>query len=189
MPQPKPARLSFSDYLDLEEAASQRHELIDGQLVAMTGATAVHNLITLGLAFALRQQLRGRGCQVFSENLKLRVGADENSDSYYPDVMVVCDRTDKEPLFKTHPQLLAEVLSPNSLRQDRISKSNAYRSIESLQVYLILSQERPLIEMYSRANGWQRQTFDLDDTFAVPGLECQLSVREVYGDVLDAMGI
>jgi Uma2 family endonuclease len=163
--------------------------LIDGQLVAMTGATEAHNLITLGLAFALRQQLQGSGCRVLSENVKLRVGTDENSDSFYPDVMVVCDRTGKEPLFKTHPQFLAEVLSPNSLHQDRVIKSNAYRSIESLQVYLILSQETPLVELYARAHGWQRQTFGLDDTFTVPGLECQIGVREVYGDVLDVMGI
>jgi Uma2 family endonuclease len=189
MAQTKPARLTFQEYLALEETTGIRHELIDGQLLGMVGTTEAHNLITLGLAFTLRQRLQGSGCRVFSENVRLRVGTDENSDGFYPDVMVVCDRNDNDPLFKTRPILLAEVLSAGSLRHDRITKTNIYRTIESLQVHLILSQETPLIELYTRAGNWQRQTFGLDDSFTVPGLECELSVREVYIDVLDVMGM
>jgi Uma2 family endonuclease len=189
MAQTNPARLTFTEYLALEESADVRHELIDGRLLGMVGTTEAHNLITLGLAFALRQRLQGSGCRVLSENVRLRVGTDENSDGFYPDVMVVCDRSDNDPLFKTRPILLAEVLSAGSLRHDRITKTNIYRTIESLQAHLILSQETPLIELYTRADNWRRQTFDLEDSLTVAGLECELIVREVYLDVLDIMGI
>lgn len=189
MAQTNPARLAFADYLVFEENADVRHELLNGQLVAMVGATETHNLITLGLAFALRQNLRGSGCRVLSENVKLRVGSGDNSDGYYPDVMVVCDRDDNEPLFKTKPVLLAEVLSASTLRYDRVTKTNVYRTIESLQAHLILSQETPLLELYQRKTNWKRQTFGLDETCTMDQPDCRLSVREIYSDVLDIMGI
>ncbi|MFO1433238.1 MAG: Uma2 family endonuclease [Candidatus Competibacteraceae bacterium] len=145
------ALLSIDDYLVLEQTSAIRHELVDGRLYAMVGATDVHNLLVQGFAAALRKRLKGSGCRIFTETIKLRVG-----DNFrYPDVFVTCAASDNDPLFKTQSILIAEILSDTSRRRDQEEKRDEYRQIASLRYYVLLEQGNVSARCWSRQDdGW-----------------------------------
>lgn len=181
MPAPRTTPLSVEEYLALEQAGELRHELIGGGLHAMVGSTDTHNLIAGGLEFALRLRLRDSGCRVFRETHKLRIG----DDVFYPDVFVVCSRDDADALYKTRPLLIAEVLSDSTARRDRFTKLNAYKTLESLEAYLILAQTALEAELYTRAGGWRRQRCrGRGQTIEIAALKIALPLEEIYADVL-----
>ncbi len=152
----------------------------------MTGGTLRHNLIALGLSRAIYPRLQA-GCRVVVADVKLRLGEAVDSNATYPDVMVVCD-----PLpgsYQTRPVLLAEVLSDNSTRRDRVDKHAAYTALESLAAYLILSQQEVLVDVYARAEGWRRVRGEGQEGEIRNGaLGLTLPLREVYVDVLPDFG-
>lgn len=140
----------------LEDRTGQRFELWQGTPVAMTGGSSAHNLIALGLHRVLDSQLI-LPCVAYAADMALKLQPNAYSDKAYPDGMVVCD-----PLpgaFQTAPILLAEVLSETSVKRDRGDKWRAYTQLDSLQVYLIISQTSVHIEVYRRQNNWEREDF------------------------------
>jgi Uma2 family endonuclease len=153
-------RMSVSEYLAFEQESETRHELVDGYLYAMTGATDRHEEIAANLLDALHQHLQGSGCRVYGSNLKIRVG----DDFLYPDLFVRCSTDRGDSYFKTDPKLIVEVLSPNTQRCDRGDKRLAYQSLPSLEEYVLVAQDEPSVEIYRRtAAGWKRashQGFD-----------------------------
>jgi Uma2 family endonuclease len=145
-------RLSPADYLAMERDSETRHELVDGYLYAMTGASDRHDEIVVNLTSALHAHLRGSGCRVHGSNLKLRV----NDDFYYPDLFVRCANERGDPYFKTDPILVAEVLSPRTQRYDRGDKRLAYQTLPMLREYLLISQDTPRVEVLRRTDGgWE----------------------------------
>lgn len=178
------APLSVEEYLLLEQTNALRHELIGGELYAMVGSTDTHNLIAGGLEFALRLRLRNSGCRVFRETHKLRVV----DDVFYPDVFMVCNRTDSEALYKASPVLIAEVLSDSTARRDRVTKLNAYKTLESLETYLILAQTALEAEVYQRAGRWRRQRYrGREQNIAIPALKLEIPLQDIYADVLEEL--
>jgi Uma2 family endonuclease len=122
-------RMSVSDYLAFEQESEIRHELVDGYLYAMTGASDRHEEIAANLLAAIHQHLEGTGCRVYGSNLKIRIG----NDFLYPDLFVHCSQDRGDTYFKTDPTLVIEVLSPNTQRYGRGDKRLAYQSLPSLQ--------------------------------------------------------
>ena len=179
-------RMTLAELEALEERTGQRHELWQGQPVAMTGGTAAHNLVALGLYRAVFPQLKPN-CRAFVADVKLRLGEADDSDTAYPDMMVVCN-----PLTgnqQTRAVLVAEVLSDSSVRRDRVDKLRAYSALDSLQVYLILSQQDVEADVYLRANQWQRERYQgLATTIEFPALEMRLALGDIYADVLADLG-
>jgi Uma2 family endonuclease len=175
--------LMFEDYLAQELSADIRHELVDGELRAMVSGTDRHNELVFGLRAALHSRFNP-DCRVYSESVKLKLN---NFNSRYPDVLLTCSEMDHEqPLFKTEPLLLAEVLSDSAVQTDRVRKLNEYRQLESLAYYLILSQEIPRVECYS-APDWQCTVYGLDDQLPLSMLSSELPVYEIYQDVLERL--
>lgn len=179
--------MTFPELEALEEATGQRYELWHGEPVAMTGGTLKHNLIALGLRDAIRPQLK-TNCWVTVADVKLRLDQADDGHTVYPDLMVVC-----KPLpgsYQTRPVLLAEVLSDSSVRRDRVDKRLAYTTLESLETYLILSQQEVLVEVYQRATGWQRERYQgLDSEIRLTTPELHLSLRTIYAEVLADLGL
>jgi Uma2 family endonuclease len=171
--------LSEDDYLALEAQSPVKHELVGGQAYAMTGATVAHNRIALALASRLLAA-SGDACQVIISDVKLR--ADSLPTYYYPDVMVVCDPTDADPLAKTRPCLLAEVLSPTTEAVDRREKLAAYQRLPSLQEYLLLSQEAPRIELYRRRGlrEWVLEALEAGDILRLECIRLEVGIGELY---------
>lgn len=186
MKQPRAQSMTFDELAALEDATGLRYELWNGEPIAMTGGTLKHNLIALGLRDTIKPRLKP-GCRVVVADIKLRLSEAARSNTAYPDVMVVC-----EPLpgsYQTRPVLLAEVLSDGSIRRDRVDKRAAYTTLESLQAYLILSQEEVLVDVYRRAEDWQRERYEgLEVEIALAGLDLRLPLREIYAEVLADLG-
>ena len=111
--------IGVEDYLAAEDGAGFRSEYIAGQVFAMTGASATHNIICVNLALALAPHARAGGCQFFLNDMKLRLSLRGIDCFYYPDAMICCDPADDHPLYRERPCLLVEVLSESTARIDR----------------------------------------------------------------------
>jgi Uma2 family endonuclease len=141
--------LDADSYLAWEEQQPDKHEYVRGEVFAMVGARREHVVVTLNLAAALKQRLRGGPCQAYVSDLKLRVAA---ADAFfYPDVMVSCDPRDHvaERCIE-HPTLIAEVLSDSTAAFDRGEKFAAYRSLASLQEYVLVDIPARRVESFRR---------------------------------------
>lgn len=186
----KPEKIRYmtvEDYLKFEECATVRHEYVRGQLFAMSGATEAHNVISGNLYVALHNFLRGSGCRVFQNDMKVRV---EAADSfYYPDIMVTCEPFDAKSVFKESPSLIVEVLSPSTKYIDRREKLVAYRQLSNLRQYILVDQNRVLIEVFSRISDteWELSMLHNSDELrleALPDKPLVIPVVAVYEDVV-----
>jgi len=152
-PQTTTTFLSVDEYLAGELESQVRHEYVDGEVYAMVGASDRHGLITLNLAGLLSQRLPDR-CQVFSSDMKVRIRTAERDIFYYPNVIVSCDPRDREPYYRQYPCLVVEVLSPHTARLDRFEKFMFYRQLDTLEEYLLVSQEYRQVEVFRRSEQW-----------------------------------
>jgi Uma2 family endonuclease len=158
-----PARwgVDFAEYLRFEREAHERHELIDGEIVAMAGATRRHNMLCGRLHDAIRPHLGDGPCILERADQRLAVdSASKGWVGYYPDLAVYC--TDEvhpsDSETRINPRLLVEVTSKSTEKKDRGVKLEDYLQVSSLEEYLIVSHERPELELWTRTpDGWRRQ--------------------------------
>jgi len=179
--------LSLDEYFLLEEAGEIKHEYYQGDVYAMTGGSIVHNVIVANVVSRLHQQLRGKSCTVYPSDLRLKI---EATGLYtYPDVLVICGAphtADRRNDTATNPTVLIEVLSPSTESYDRGKKFQHYRSIDSLQEYLLIAQDGVHVEQYIRQEGgeWLLREFTrIDGVVHLASIECTLALAEVYEKV------
>ena len=128
---PQQSSLTPDEYLQLEETNTTKHEYIDGEIYAMAGATDTHVTIALNIASILRSHVRGSGCRVYISDMKVRI--ESKNRFFYPDVMVTCEKKDREnATYKQFPCLIIEVLSDSTEAFDRGDKFADYQSLETL---------------------------------------------------------
>lgn len=152
-------RMTVAEYLNYEKESEIRHELVDGYLYAMVGNSDRHEEIICNLLAALHRHLQGTPYRVYGSNLKLRV----QDNFYYPDLFVRCGKDPGDRYFKTDPVLVAEILSPSTLRYDQGDKRLAYQTLASLKEYVIISQDIQRAEIYRRADtGWEHFVYGPD---------------------------
>lgn len=135
---PRPIPISIDEYLDGETRTEIKHEYLDGEVVAMGGASAKHGLVAGALHAALIPYARRQGCQLFIADMKVRVDHADQTYFYYPDLLLACDPQDREPYYRRRPCMVVEVLSPSTERIDRREKLFAYQTITSLHEYLLV---------------------------------------------------
>ena len=184
-------RISVDDYLLGEQQTDIKHEYLDGQVVAMGGASRAHGLLVMSLSALLLPAARQKHCQLFAADMKLRLDHDGASYFYYPDLVLSCDPADRDPLFVRTPCLLVEVLSPSTERIDTREKLLAYRLLPSLREYLLLRQDTLHAELYQRGGdgGWTHQRLTQpDDAFSLLCLQASVSLRYIYADIPELMG-
>lgn len=177
---------SIDDYMLWEAEQSERHEYLNGEVFAMTGARDAHNTIALNVASHLRSHLRGSPCRTYIADMKLRV--DSADAVFYPDVMVTCDPRDRTPeadLAKRHPILLVEVLSESTAAYDRGLKFERYRLIETLREVVLIEQDRRHVDLFRREDDgrWVLESPGPDGGFELSSVSVTLSLDEVYVDV------
>ncbi|MBX9691902.1 MAG: Uma2 family endonuclease [Cyanobacteria bacterium] len=141
-------KITIEEYLAFEESAGLRHEYVDGQIFAMTGATLAHSAISTNLLTNINPQLKGSNCKVYGSDVKVRVEA--TNSFYYPDIVVDCGIFDQSSVCAHSPVLIFEVLSRSTASIDRREKSAAYQHLQSLKAYLMVHQSKKLIEMWRR---------------------------------------
>ncbi len=182
---PEPARSTYTaaEYLALERASETRSELVNGQILAMTGASRAHNLIAANISRELGNQLKGRPCEAYQSDMRVKVSA---TGLYtYPDVVVVCGKPELEDEHGDtllNPTVIFEVLSPSTEAYDRSEKFAHYLRLESLREYLMVAQDKIRIEQYVRqGRQWLLSVgTTLDDVVALPSIDCRLVARDVY---------
>ena len=180
--------LSPEEYITLERKAiptydTVRSEYVKGKIVAMSGASRAHNLISGNFLGELHNQLKGSRGEVYTN--EMRVSTPSTSSYFYPDIVVVCD----EPRFEDdvfdillNPIVLVEVLSPSTEAYDRGEKFSHYRQLESLKEYILVSQDRVNVERYLRIQDEWRYTYyqDLNDVLPISSIQCELPLLEIY---------
>lgn len=175
--------LTQEGYLAWEARQPTKHEYIAGEIFAMGGVTQRHNVIAGNLYVALRNHLRGRPCQVFVGEVKLRIT--RLNAYYYPDVMVACGehrRLAGDSQVIDDPLVVVEVLSPTTESTDRREKLGAYRSLPTLSEYLMVSQDEKRVEVYRRRGdiGWEQAFYEPGDILDLPSLEFSLPLAALY---------
>lgn len=178
--------VSSEEYLIRERQADYRHEFVAGRILAMSGATRRHNLISVNVTREISNGLKGRPCEVYAADMRVRL---EGARFYtYPDVVAVC----AEPRFEDgqldtllNPTVIFETLSPTTAAYDRGDKFAYYRQIPSLQDYVLLSQDRILVELFTRQGElWLYRALDsLKDVLHLVSIDCRVPLAEIYDKV------
>jgi len=169
-------------YLAFDRAAERRSEYIDGQIVAMSGASDNHMDIVTNTVVALHPQLRTGTCRIRSNDMRVFIG----QDYYYPDLVIVCDEAryaDSQRDVLLNPRVVIEVLSPSTASFDRGTKFANYRGIDSLMEYLLISQDKIKVEHYvKQPNGdWLlSERSGPADVLNLPSVGATLNLADVY---------
>ena len=183
----KPPYISPQEYLDQERSATDKSEYLAGAIYAMSGASEAHNLISVNLAAGLWSQFKGRTCKVYNNDMKVFV---DNTGLYtYPDVTALCGEAhfhDRRKDVLLNPLVIFEVLSPSTEAYDRGKKFSHYQQITTLTDYVLITQDRMLLERYERqADGSWRYTshMDSEERIYFAALECALLLADIYDKV------
>lgn len=184
----QPERLwTVTEYLTSERSSDIKHEFFGGEIFAMAGASAAHNIITANIVASLHRQVLHRNCTVFPSDMRLKVV--QHTLYTYPDITVVCgdiDYEDNEQDILLNPTVIIEVLSPSTENYDRGKKSHYYRTIPSLQEYLLVAQDSQHIEQFMRYSEHQwlfaEITSEGEDIY-LSSIDCTLTLVEVYNKV------
>ena len=186
-PQPR-HNLSFEEWLEAERAAAEgRSEYVDGEVFARKGASAEHSTIVMNIGRELSIQLKGRPCQVYANDTKVLVRS--ANAGKYPDLVASCgepELLDGRCDVLLNPSLIVEVLSDSTEAYDRGDKFALYRQIPSLREYLLVSQGRMLVELFSRNDEglWVLADYrSPGDRVPLPSLDCTLDLAEIYDKV------
>ena len=139
--------MTEDEYLAGEKKANTRHEYVNGHVYAMAGASKNHNRIARNFITRMADAADQKGCETYFSDIKVR--SEKYKTYYYPDI-VLSGEDDGNDYFLENPCLIVEVTSASTLRKDYLEKALSYQSIESLQAYLIVSQDKPQVDMLVR---------------------------------------
>ncbi len=183
---PNPNFVTPGEYLDLERKSEIRSEYIAGHIFAMPGASRRHNLIAVNFVRELSSQMRGRGCEAYISDMRVKVSP---AGTYtYPDIVAVCG----EPRFEDaridtllNPQVIVEVLSESTEAYDRGEKFAHYRRLDTLREYVLVAQDKIRVEHYVReGEQWiLSEISDSGSTLHLVSVDCHLGLAAIYEKV------
>jgi Uma2 family endonuclease len=172
-------------YLGFERFSPERHEFIDGSVYAMAGESVNHSKICYNLNGITHAELRGKRCNGFSPNMK--IATSDTGLFSYPDLAIVCGSPaffDDSKDVITNPTVIFEVLSPSTEHYDRGEKFLRYSNyIETLQDYILVSQDEPLVEHYRKQKnaGWKKSVLnEFDAVIEIESIDCQIKLSDLY---------
>ena len=176
-------RYTPEQYLEMDRKADHRSEYVNGEILAMAGASRVHNRITLNIGAALTAQLRGSSCEPFTSDLRVKSLA--TGSFFFPDVVVGCaplELADNSLDILLNPTVIMEVLSPTTAVDDRSWKFAHSRRLQTLTDYVMLSQFQPFAEHYTRQDDhWVlTEVAGLDAVLRLPSIGCELPLSAIY---------
>lgn len=175
---------SAADYLAWEAAQPERHEYVDGEVFAMAGAEDRHVTVAGNLYITLRQHLSGTPCRTYMSDMRLHVAA---ANSYfYPDVLVTCSAQDQaSAMVKSEPRLIVEVLSPTTAAYDRGLKFGHYRTLPSLEEYLVVDLDTRASDCYRKGSDglWVLHPFAHGEAVALASVALTLTAAQLFAEV------
>ena len=179
--------LTPEEYLAIERKAEAKSEYFGGEIFLMAGASERRNLVVANLVGEFRSQLKKRPCKVYPSDMRVKIQA---TGLYtYPDVVVVCGEPKFEDDHKDtllNPTLIVEVLSDSTEAYDRGKKFDHYRTVDSLSDYLLVAQDHPQVEYYTRQpdGKWLLSVFNsLPEIIDLVSVSCELPLNEIYDKV------
>ena len=178
-PLKQPPFISEQAYLDGELFSDIKHEYIDGDVYAMSGASANHNRIAGNVQAALHSHLANTPCDVFAPDMKVKAG----SNFFYPDVIIDCQKANGDAYYTESPLIIVEVLSKTTRKMDHTLKRLAYQNLPSLLEYVLIEQDFVDIEVCRRNNHWQPEHFFLGDEVYLAAVDLRMAVETIYARV------
>lgn len=168
--------ICVDDYLQSELEREIKHELINGSVFSMAGASKNHERISGNIYGEFRNHLKGNSCEAFSSDMKVKA----SSNFFYPDVMVVCDDKVENDYYTELPIIIVEVLSRSTRRIDETTKLMSYINIPSVQEYVLIEQDIVDIQVIRRSEGWLPKHYFLGDEVIFESIGLRLTVEEIY---------
>jgi len=178
------SKISIEEYLELENTSSDKHEYYAGEVFMMSGAKLNHNLIFTNIFGLLSSTLKGKTCKPFGSDLRIHIP--ENSLFTYPDITIICGKTqslnDDEMNF-LNPSVIIEIASKSTRNYDRGDKFKLYRDIVSLREYIIIDSENIFIENFrlNNNNHWELEEYKtLNDILSIKTVETTIALKDIY---------
>lgn len=199
----KPAKIKISpeEYLERERKAKFKSDFVDGVMiplwrevkradgtvVAMAGATKEHITVNVNLTIELGSQLKGSSCRVYDSDMRTRIPSTTNYR--YPDLSVACDAEFEHDELDVllNPVVIVEIASPSTMATDRSRKWNQYRTLPSLQDYVLISPTGVMVEQRHRADDgehwWIRVLESLEDELVLDSINCRVKLADIYDGI------
>ena len=177
--------ISVAEYLSGEENAVRKREYVEGFIYAVVGDANAHNRIATNGTGLIGEQLRGKLCQVFNSDTKIRVRQTRGTRFYYPDFSVVCRVNPAGDTYPDEPVVIVEVMSESTRRTDEYEKRESYLSINSLRVYIRVEQSSAAAVVDRRVDsGFEREVYvGQDFMIPLPEIQCDLALADLYENV------
>ncbi len=190
-------KITEAEYLETEEVSPYKREYVDGFVYALhgedtahaqAGARSRHGLISLNIATVLRPLARKQRCRVYASDMSVRIPGSSTSKSggplyYYPDVVLTCIPVDDNARFLEQPCLIVEVLSDSTRNIDRREKLHDYRTLPSLQGYLMVDTAARAARLYIREGaGWREEYVEGEGSLTLPCVDATLTLKDMYED-------
>jgi Uma2 family endonuclease len=175
---PERVLMSAEDYLAWESTQQERHEFWDGEVVLMAGGSKKHNRVCGNCFKLLDGLLANSDCEVYITDVKVQISPRKY---FYPDVVVTCDERERDAQMVQYPCLIIEVLSPSTEAADRGAKFTEYRRFTTLQEYVLIQPDQPMVEVFSRntAGKWVLTEYGITDVIDLASLGCQIPVVDL----------
>ncbi|HYW21870.1 MAG TPA: Uma2 family endonuclease [Nodularia sp. (in: cyanobacteria)] len=177
----KPTNLTPEEYFIWEEQQLEKHELINGQVYAMTGGSVNYSRISVRLITLFVNHLEGSGCETGNSDLRVKIA--ETNNYTHPDISVTCDNRDKTTSqYITYPCLIVEVLSKTTEAYDRGGKFRMYQNNPVLKDYLLVSSTAIEIDLYHKndAGQWMIINYGEGDTIELKSINLSFPIEQVY---------
>lgn len=178
------SKFTPKEYLELEKDSLEKHEYFQGEIFAMAGADARHNVIFSNLFGELAYQLKGKPCKPYGSDLRIHVA--QNTLFTYPDISIICGEIVPSPLDEdtaTLPTVLIEILSHSTRAYDQGGKFKLYRGIATLKEFIMIDSVAIGIEAFrlNQLHHWELEEYkSLDDLFTIPSMNVSIPVKEIY---------
>ncbi|MEP7253432.1 MAG: Uma2 family endonuclease [Ginsengibacter sp.] len=175
---------SIEEYLETENASFEKHEYYKGEIFAMSGAGARHNIVSINIIASLHNSLKGKSCQPYGSDMRIHIP--ENTLFTYPDISIICGdiiSAKEDENTSTNPTIIFEILSPSTMNYDRGGKFMLYRAIPTLKEYMLVDPESVHIEQFAinKAGLWQLKEYSsIADRLNLESVGVTLLLEDIY---------
>ena len=183
----KKDKFSIEEYLEMENAADEKHEYYKGEIFAMSGAKVTHNNIAGNIFVALTNKLKGKKCKPYNSDTRIHI--ESNTLFTYPDISIICGEVNtlnNDEYNVLNPTVLIEVLSKSTKNYDRGEKFKLYRDIPTLKEYVLVDSASIHIEIFRlNKNGhWELEEYkSLSESVAIKAINETIALPEINDGV------
>lgn len=176
-------RYTYAQYAALERRSDVKHEFLDGEIYAMAGGSEDHSALAAEVIATLVGALGDRPCRVHTSDMRIYV--EEVGLATFPDATVICgplvQHLPSPEATALNPTVLVEVTSDSSEEYDTSTKLDAYKTIPSLNEYVVVSHRERRVTVHRRdGGGWTTHVAIATGTIDVESLGAELVVDELY---------